>query len=77
MPSRRSQQIVRRPCSPLRSLLAGRLVGVFLTLVLAFVALATPALAVHPEGEMESASEADGHSDISTMVQRSVFVQTR
>ena len=64
---------MRRPCSPLRSLLAGRLVGVFLTLVLAFVALATPVMAVHPEGEMESASEADGHSDISTMVQRSVF----
>ena len=75
MPSRRSQQIVRHPCSPLRSLLAGRLVGVFLTLVLAFVALATPALAEHPGEETTPASGADGHSKVSAMVQRSVFVQ--
>ena len=62
-----------RPSFPLRTLLAGRLVGVFLTLVLAFVALTTPVMAGHPGGEKESASEADGHSDISAMVKRSVF----
>ena len=37
---------------------------------MALVALATPVMADHPEGEMESAYEADGHSDISAMVQR-------
>ena len=75
IPVRRSQQIVRRPCPPLRSLLAGRLVGVCLTLILAFVALATPALAAHPGEETTPASEADGHSKISAMVQRHVFVR--
>ena len=64
-----------RPRSPLRFPLAGRVVGILLTLILAFIASATPALAGHPGEETATASGADSHSRISAKVKRSVFTQ--
>ena len=60
---------------PRRPHVAGRLVGILLTLILAFVATATPAFAGHPGEEKSTGNGAHDHSEIYAKVKRNAFIR--